>query len=305
VIVTRAPLRIPIAGGGTDFPSYYKTYGGYIIGFALDKYVYTFLHKTLDSKIRLKYSKNEVVDNPDELENKIAAEALKYFGITSNIEIATFCDVPEGAGLGGSSAFTVALVLALSKITEVKLDKYTLFAAAYEIERNKAGQSGGIQDQFFASFGGSWEVFLNEKFKKSKVDLSNLLPHLSLVYTNKTRTVLEIADTQTSRVDKGDTNMVSNLHKTKEIAYQIRESIQEDNCSKIGGLFDTHFRNKVKRDPRICSSGLLSEYESYLEDGALGGKLIGLGGGGYFLMYDGKGTPVGVDKSGAKVLYEV
>ena len=178
MIVTRAPLRIPLGGGGTDFPSYYLKYGGYILGFALDKYVHCVLHDTIDDKIRLKYSKTEVVDDVDRLENRIAAEALKWYSITKGVEVATFSDVPESSGLGGSSAFCVALVTALRHKLGLPMDKYIIFASAYDIERNKAGQPGGIQDQYFASFGGAWALELGKKFKTGKVDVSRLLPKL-------------------------------------------------------------------------------------------------------------------------------
>ena len=105
MILTRAPLRIPLGGGGTDFPSYYKKYGGIIVGFAIDKYVYCVLHNTVDGKVRLKYSMTECVEDVDKLENRVAAEALKYYSVLHGVEVATFSDVPESSGLGGSSAF--------------------------------------------------------------------------------------------------------------------------------------------------------------------------------------------------------
>ncbi|MBA7637235.1 D-glycero-alpha-D-manno-heptose 7-phosphate kinase [subsurface metagenome] len=162
MIVTRAPLRIPLGGGGTDFPSYYLKYGGYILGFAIDKYVYVVFHDTIDGKIRLKYSKNEIVEDVDKLENRTAAEALKAYGVTKGVEIATFSDVSESSGLGGSSAFCVALVVALRYKLGLSLDKQEIYQSAYDIERIKAKQPGGIQDQIFASLGGTWSITLGD-----------------------------------------------------------------------------------------------------------------------------------------------
>src|SRR4030042_313264 len=173
VIVTRAPLRIPLGGGGTDFPSYYLKYGGYVLGFALNQYVHVVVHPTRDGMIHLKYSKAEASEDVDALDNRVAAEALKWFGWKGGIEIATFSDVPEGSGLGGSSAFCVALVKALDLLTAEErgrrlMNRYEIFAAAWDIERNCAGQPGGMQDQFFASFGGGWSIELGEKFAERR-----------------------------------------------------------------------------------------------------------------------------------------
>lgn len=286
MIITRAPLRIPLGGGGTDFPGYYTRHGGYILGFALNKYVHVVLNDTIDGKIRLKYSKNETVDDVEDLENRVAAEALKTYGITRGVEVATFADVPESSGLGGSSAFCVALVIALRHKLGKEMDKYDIFQSAYDIERIKAGQPGGLQDQLFASLGGAWRTLLGDGAPQLEmVDLSKLLPRLRLVYTNTQRTNLEIAIKQTKDTEIGDQTVLDSLALTKRLGLEIEGCIKEDRLGKIGDILHTHWLNKKRRSDLISSPELDSLYSKAIRAGATGGKLLGLGGGGYFLFY--------------------
>lgn len=314
MIITRAPLRIPLAGGGTDFPGYYLKYGGFICSFALDRYVHVVLHDTIDKKVRLKYSKTEEVENIDDLKNRIAAEALKWYGYPSEfeqgIEIATFSDVPEASGLGGSSSFCVALVTALRRKLGLSLDKETIFASAYDIERNKAGQPGGIQDQYFAAHGGAQILELGEVFERENIDIRDLVSNLKLLYTGTGRANLAIAENQVSRTSKLDTSMLSNLDSVKAMGRTIVNFIRMDEYDRIGMAFDNHWEVKKLRDPSISNPTIDSLYTQALNEGAKGGKLIGLGGGGYLLMYtDGVSgnlpyIPVGIDQEGCKVCYE-
>lgn len=310
MIVTRAPLRIPLGGGGTDFPSYYLKYGGYILGFAIDKYVYVVFHDTIDGKIRLKYSKNEIVEDVDKLENRVAAEALKTYGMTKGVEIATFSDVSESSGLGGSSSFCVALVVALRHKLGLSLNKYEIFQSAYDIERVKARQPGGIQDQLFASLGGAWSATLGEDPPRLKmIDLSGLLPKLKLIYSNTTRANLEIASAQTRDTENKDGTVLESLKLTKELSQKIEKCIQEGNLDEVGRIFHAHWLNKKRRSSLISSTQLDSIYERALNNGATGGKLVGLGGGGYFLFYVPKkltgfeAVPFSIDWEGGKVIY--
>lgn len=311
MIVTRAPLRIPLGGGGTDFPGYYLKHGGYILGFAINRYVHVVLNDTIDGKIRLKYSKNEVVDDVENLENRVAAEALKSYRVIKGIEVATFSDVPESSGLGGSSAFCVALVTALRRKLGMGIDKYEIFQSAYNIERTRAGQPGGIQDQMFASLGGSWYARLgdNKDFQVDRIDLSELLPKLKLVYTNTTRTNLDIAAEQILDTQQGHKDVLDSLALTKRLGLEIGGCIKSNNLDRIGEIFQTHWLNKQKRSPLISNSELDAIYGKAMRNGATGGKLVGLGGGGYFLFYvpdklEGFDTvDFGIDWEGCKVVY--
>ena len=269
MIVTRAPLRIPLGGGGTDFPGYYLKHGGYILGFAINRYVHVVLNDTIDGKIRLKYSKNEVVDDVDELENRVAAEALKSYGATRGIEVATFSDVPESSGLGGSSAFCVALVLALRHKLGISLDKYDIFQSAYDIERIKAGQPGGIQDQLFASLGGAGYSCLGDNcLKLEPINITGLLPKLKLVYTNSTRTNLEIAVEQTRGTQESNKDILDSLALTKKLGLEIEDCIKSNNLDRIGEIFHTHWLNKKRRSNLISSPEIEAIYGRAMRDGA-------------------------------------
>jgi len=313
MILTRAPLRIPIGGGGTDFPSFYKKYGGYILGFAIQKYVYVVIHKTSDNKYHLKYSKTEVSDNLDLLENRVAAEALKFFDVPPGLEISTFSDVPESSGLGGSSSFCVALVLALRILQDKKVIPDLLFSDSYDIERRKANQSGGFQDQYFASFGGAEEInFSDIYFSCANVDsiVEGLLPHLRLVYVGNSSKRLEIAQVQDLKTKQGDQDMVNNLLSVKQIGKEIMGALIEGNYDEVGGHFRNHWESKKKRDPNITNETIDYMYNEGLKSGAVGGKLIGMGGGGYILFCGDKlngrfpSVELKLDTEGAKVLYK-
>lgn len=315
MILTRAPLRIPLGGGGTDFPSHYLKNGGFIVGFALNKHVHCVVNRTLDKKIRLKYSLNETVSYPDELKNKVAAEALKWYGIDSGIEISTFSDVPESSGLGGSSAFCVALVTALRRLLKKNLDKMEIFASAYDIERNKAAQPGGIQDQFFSAHGGSWCITLNKKgCIQDGIEVTGLLPRLYLMYAGNQRSNLDIAVRQTEKSVKKDSSTIANLKHTEKLGKDIAGTIVSRNYDKIGDIFNEHWYTKKNRDSSIVVNGLDTKLKAVMSStGCTGGKLIGLGGGGYFLLYSPRPIkqgkfkdliPVGIDYIGSTVVYE-
>jgi len=313
MILTRAPLRIPVGGGGTDFPSYYLKHGGYILGFAIDKYVHVALNETIDSKVRLKYSKNEVVDTADQLENRIAAEALKFYGIENGIEIVTFSDVPEGSGLGSSSAFCVALVAALRQFTKRDLDKEILFNEAYQIERVLAAQPGGMQDQWFAAYGGvhCFELGSNDEHVKSRsIDLQEFIERLRLIYAGGGRTDLGIAERQNEKTASLDQGMIRNLDNVKRIGFLIEDSIRKGNYDKVGRIFHHHWLNKKNRDSSITNSDINRLYELARYQGVSGGKLLGLGGGGYLLLYTNNGwkhpdeIEFSIDYEGAKVVYQ-
>ena len=249
----------------------------------------------------------------DELENRVAAEALKWYNVTKGVEIATFSDVPESSGLGGSSAFCVALVIALRRKLGLSLDeKDVTFASAYDIERNKAVQPGGMQDQFFATFGGAWSLdLLSKGFNRDRVDISNLIPHLKLIYTNSCRMNLEIARRQTLETSGNSERMVQNLDSVKALGKEVEQAICDGKPTEVGRLFREHWLLKKQRDNLISNPYLDELYDNLMSRGAVGGKLIGLGGGGYFLLvaplFDSFGLDCidfNVDTEGAKVVYE-
>ena len=324
MIITRAPLRIPLGGGGTDFPSYYKKYGGYILAFAIDLYVYVVVHPTTDELIHLKYRLNEVVSSIDEIKNEIARECIRY--VDSNIkglEISTFSDIPESSGLGGSSAFTVALLKALYELKGRVITLEDLFTDACIVERHLAGQPGGIQDQWFATYGGCHELYLESSkigqegrafnfssIRSSPVDLKDFTDNLRLVYTHEHRYNLDLAKRQDKRVQEDSGSMLLSLHRIRDLGKDIRVALEENRYSDIGKIFGVHWENKVSRDSGITTFHINNLYRRCLKAGAVGGKLLGLGGGGYLLLYTEKELEgiktmdVGLDTEGVKVLYK-
>lgn len=313
MILTRAPLRIPLGGGGTDFPSFYSVHGGYILGFAIQKYVYVVLHKTVDKKYHLKYSRNESAEELDKLENRVAAEVLKFYNVTPGIEVSTFSDVPESSGLGGSSAFCVALVLAVRQLLGMPTKENLVFEDAYDIERRKAKQPGGFQDQLISSLGGALEMeFTNVFFTSKRIDnlIEDLIPHLRLVFAGTSEKRLHIAQNQDSKTLDGDESMVSGLLTVKQLGKEIRGTLESGDYNKLGQLFNKHWISKKQRDPSITTPAIDSLYSEGLRLGAAGGKLVGMGGGGYILFcgqnLNGKLPSIGLelDKEGAKVLFQ-
>ena len=321
MILSRAPLRIPLGGGGTDFANYYKEHGGYLLGFACDLYVYVMVHSILDPVIHLKYSKNESVEcSPEgleQLENRVAAEAIKHIGLPEKggLEISTFSDVPESSGLGGSSSFTCALLVGLNALKGG--ESYTtenLFNESFHVEREAAGIPGGMQDQYFASRGGSHSVILGserleEPSGSSPVDVSQFVRNLYLVFTNRVRPNLDIATRQIEKTQESDVDMLASLQKVKEIGKLIERHIYTKNYKEIAKLFSEHWGSKMDRDPDIATPEMAEVWDRCLDAGALGGKLIGLGGGGYFLMYSERslepigGIPIKVAYTGAEIVH--
>ena len=322
MIITRAPLRIPLGGGGTDFATYYKEHGGYILGFACNLYVYVVVHSIMEPKINLKYSKNESVDcsleGLDQLSNRVAAEAIKYIGLptTGGLEIATFSDVPESSGLGGSSSFTCALLMGLNELAQK--DSYTsdkLFSDAFHVERELAAIPGGMQDQFFASKGGASTVLLgSEQWEElsgtSEIDLTEFVRNLYLVFTNKVRPNLDIATRQNEKTEQSNEDMLTSLAKVKEIGRSIENYIYAGKFREVADLFTEHWDSKMRRDPDIATEEMQAIWEDCMNVGALGGKLIGLGGGGYFLMYSEKdldsvgGLHLDINYTGTEIVHK-
>jgi len=317
MIITRAPLRIPLGGGGTDFASYYEKYGGYLLGFACDLYVYVVVHPIREPKIYLKYSKNEVVDATneglDQLENKVAAEAIRHIGLPTSggLEISTFSDVPESSGLGGSSSFTCALLVGLNTLADREpYSTEKLFSEAFHVERELASSPGGMQDQFFAAKGGANIVILGGDLEgTSTINIDNFVDKLYLVYTNETRSSLDIAVRQNEKTESLDEAMLESLNQIKVIGNKIEGFLHARSYREIADLFTEHWEAKIRRDHEIATEDMLTIWNQCFNAGALGGKLIGLGGGGYFLMYsevslvEMGGIPIRVAPNGAEIVH--
>lgn len=293
MIITRSPLRISLGGGGTDLASYYRNHGGFLIAAALDKYVYITLHRTFDPDMIIKYSRFERVATVDAIEHPIIREALKLVGSTGGyLEIASMSDIPAGTGLGSSGSFTTALLHALHTQQKRIVSKEELAEEACRIEIDLLGEPIGKQDQYIAVFGGVSCFTFNPDGKvdvrpvrASDETLTNLEDHLLLFFTGYTRSASAILKDQNDRTQSSDRSMLDNLHQVKEIGLASAAALEAGDLHGFAALMHEHWELKRKRTSGMSNSHIDDCYELARSNGALGGKVIGAGGGGFLLFY--------------------
>jgi D-glycero-alpha-D-manno-heptose-7-phosphate kinase len=293
MIVTRAPLRIPLGGGGTDLPSYYSKYGGFVLSAAINKYVYISLNRPqVDDLIRVKYSKSETVRAVDEIRHELVREALRLTGVERGIEIVSMADVPAGTGMGSSGSFLVALLRALHAFKREHVPPLQLAEEACRIEIDMVGSPVGKQDQYIAAFGGITCFDIDREgvvtvnpIRMSAHQLDELRNSLLLFYTGIERRALDILEDQKRDTMQSKEEVVESLHRTKELGLEIKEALEAGDLDRFGELMDVHWQNKKRRSTKISDPRIDRWYEVARDNGALGGKLIGAGGGGFFLFY--------------------
>jgi D-glycero-alpha-D-manno-heptose-7-phosphate kinase len=292
VIFARAPLRISLGGGGTDLPSYYTEHGGFLLAGAIDKYVYMLVHTVFQKRYRLKYSQLEEVDDVRDIRHPILRETLIRHWHGDPLEIASLADVPAGTGMGSSGAFTVCLLKALAYARSTSITPERLAEAAANIEINVLGEPVGKQDPYVAAFGGicaytfhkdgSVEV---EPLELPAETLRRLRDQLLLFYTGETRSASAILAEQDRRSRQHDQAMIDNLHRTKEMGLESRDLLVKGDLEGYAALMHEHWNHKRERSAGITSQRVDRLYSRALETGALGGKLIGAGGGGFLLVF--------------------
>ncbi len=293
MIITRAPLRITLGGGGTDLPSYYKDHGGFLIAGAIDKYVYITLHQTFEQELILKYSKLERVKGVQDLQHPIVRETLKLFEFDHpHLEITSMADIPAGTGLGSSGSFTVALIKALHAFKKNLAHRHEIAELACQIELEKLKEPIGKQDQYIAAIGG---LTCFQFHPDGKVDARplkipeearyNLEDNLLLFYTNTTRSASEILKDQDQKSQKKDSAMIDNLHWIKKLGQDSCTALEKGDLKEFAKLMDVHWEHKKARSSSISNAEINECYEFAKKNGALGGKLIGAGGGGFLMFY--------------------
>ncbi len=292
MIIVRSPLRITLGGGGTDLPSYYQENTGFLIAAAIDKYVYITLHQTFYRSLIVKYAKMEKVDRVEDLEHPIVREALKAFAIEDpHLEITSMADIPAGTGLGSSGSFTTALLKALHTSKKSIVQPSELAEQACDIEMNRLQEPIGKQDQYIAAYGGvncftfhpSGAVDVTP-LKISEATLLDLEEHLLLFYTGQTRSASQILKHQNDQSKAKNPDMLANLHFIKELAYQSQAALEKGDLVEFSRLLNVHWERKQGRSQEMTNSAINRYYQAGMASGALGGKLIGAGGGG-FLMF--------------------
>ena len=294
MIITRSPLRISLGGGGTDLPSYYEQHGGFLIAAAIDKYVYITIHKTFVPEMILKYSKVERVEHAEQIEHPIVREACALLQMDGrSLEITAMADIPAGTGLGSSGSFTTALLKALHTYKKNIVRPEEIAAQACQIELEKLHEPIGKQDQYIAAVGGltSFHFFLpNGRVEILPVEadeetLYNLQDNLLMFFTGYTRSASKILKEQNDKTRGMNSAMIENLHFVKELGVESKEAIESGNLRELARLMDVHWQRKKERSGEMSNSKINEWYEYAMANGALGGKLIGAGGGGFLLFY--------------------
>jgi D-glycero-alpha-D-manno-heptose-7-phosphate kinase len=292
MIFTRSPLRITLGGGGTDIPSYYRQHGGYLIAAAIDKYVYVTVMRPFTPGIFLKYSKLEHVDRVEDVRHPIMREAIGMLGFkTPQIEITTLADIPGGTGLGSSGSFTTALVRALYAHRRRLLHPSELARIACDIEINRLNEPVGKQDQYISAYGGvtCFTFHPDERVEARPLPLSTdtlyaLEDDLLLFFTGFSRKAGTILADQHTRTAGHDAEMLANLHEVKALAHRSGTALEQGRIGEFAEIMDEHWQHKKRRSEGMSNPQIDEWYELGRKNGALGGKLVGAGGGGFLLF---------------------
>lgn len=292
MILTRTPLRISIGGGGTDLPSYYEQHGGFVISAAIKLYVYIAIHRTFRPNYIIKYSQMETVDSIDRIQHPIIREVLQRHAIGPYIEIASMADIPAGTGLGSSGAFTVGLLRALYALKREPIPVGQLAEEACHIEIDVLREPVGKQDQYIGAYGGLVSMEFSKggavdvkPLRLSPETVNDLEDHLLMFFTGYSRSAGSVLKDQAERSQKADQAMLDNLHFTKELGYAAKAALEGGATAEYARLMDRHWRRKRQRSQGMTNDSIDRWYEIAMQSGALGGKLIGAGGGGFLLFY--------------------
>ncbi|HVO28399.1 MAG TPA: galactokinase [Candidatus Paceibacterota bacterium] len=293
MIITRTPFRITLGGGGTDLPSYYEKYGGFIFSAGINKYMYIDVNRpAADDLVRVKYSESETVNHAGEVRHRLAREILRYTGIEKNIEISSVADIPDGTGLGSSSCYAVGLLHAIHTLKRDYASLARIAEEDFEIEAGALGLPIGKQDPYLAALGGLTVLDIGKdgsvRFRKAGVSpeiADELNYHLLVFYTGKRRSADVILGEQQQGVSENKKEIVESMHYIKELGYEILEAVESGNIDEIGKRFHAHWQHKKKISAKMTNAEFDRIYDAALAAGALGGKISGAGGGGFFTFY--------------------
>jgi len=292
MIITKTPFRITLGGGGTDLPSYYTQYRGFIFAAGISKYMYISVNQPFDGLVRVKYSKSETVRHIDEVKHDIAREAMRMMGIGKGIEIVSIADIPAGTGLGSSSCYTVGLLNALHAFKREYINLFDLAEEACSLEIDILKSPIGKQDQYMAAFGGLTVLEIEKdgrvKVRKAHVSdsvIDDLNRNTLIFYTDTSRSARVILADQSKGAKEGKKHVVDSMHYIKEIGYKILEAVEKGDITNVGLLFDKHWQYKKRISTKMTNPWFDKIYNIGKENGALGGKISGAGGGGFFVFY--------------------
>jgi D-glycero-alpha-D-manno-heptose-7-phosphate kinase len=292
MIFTRSPLRITLGGGGTDLPSYYREHGGLLIAATIDRYVYVTVTRPFVPGIYLKYSQLEHVDRVEDVRHPIVREALAVLDVEPQIEITTLADIPAGTGLGSSGSFTTALLRALYAHARNLIGRVELAELACHIEMRLLGEPTGKQDPYAAVFGGltAFTFHPDDRVEARPVKMPSgalftLEDDLLLFFTGFSRRAGSILQDQQTRTQAHDAAMLNQLHEVKDIGERSLQALEAGRTAELGELFHAHWERKRQRTPGMTNPQIDEWYDLGRRNGAIGGKLVGAGGGGFLMFY--------------------
>lgn len=292
MIVTRTPLRVSFFGGGSDVEAFYSQSEGAVLSTTIDKYIRLAVQRVARPHIKVMYSEVEQVKNFEHLKHDRVRECLRHFEVNDKIEIASFADIPtKGTGLGSSSTFTVGLIQALSTYIGTNMSRYDVAELACKIEIDKCGQKIGKQDQYAATFGGFNFIRFNTKevevmpLNINRTIIDGFADNLLCFYTGQTRSASTILSDQVDKLERCDKDLMFLTKEMVDIAHTAKTELQMGRLNNVGALLDDGWRIKKKFSPGISNPVIDQMYEDAKSAGALGGKVLGAGGGGYLLLY--------------------
>ncbi len=292
MIISRAPVRFSLGGGGSDLPSYYERHGGFVVSAAIDQYIYITANRRFYEDIRLAYSETEIVPNVDSVQHRIFREALRMTGIKKQIELTSVADVPANSGLGSSSSFTVALLNALHTYQRNFVSSQRLAEEACELEMIRLAEPIGKQDQYIAAFGNVTALTIEkdgtvhvEPVPASHGVLDELQNNLVILYSGIERPAKVVLREQGERFQKPDDPAVEGMHRIKALGREVYDLLVKGDVDRFGELLHEHWTHKRRLASKVSDPRIDEHYEAARKAGALGGKLMGAGGGGFFMFY--------------------
>lgn len=327
MIVTRTPFRLSLGGGGTDLPAYYSKHGGFFISGALSSYMHIVLNDRFEPGIRVSYSKTEIVDTADQIKHPIVRETLKHLEFTDRIEIVSLADVPAATGLGSSGSFSVGLLNALCAHQKIFKTPEEIAEEACYIAMTRLHEPSGKQDEYAASLGGirSYEVSRDGKVTSKELKISpetieELEYGLMMFYTGIKRSATDILSSQRDKVQADDDGAVEKMHRIKAIGLESKKALESGDLKRFGELLHEHWVVKRGVTQGMTTDGIDRWYSLARQKGALGGKVVGAGGGGFLMLYCVEGRQqvrealaaeglveirFGFDFEGSKVIYNI
>jgi D-glycero-alpha-D-manno-heptose-7-phosphate kinase len=292
MIVSRAPVRFSLGGGGTDLPSYAREHGGFVVAAAVDKFVFVCVARRFYNNIRLAYSETEIVDSADQVKHRIFRSALQETGVLRGVELHSLADVPANSGLGSSSTFTVAVLNGLHAYKREFVPAEQLAREACHIEIDLLKEPIGKQDQYIAAYGGISAMTFNqdgtvdvERLPLREEVIDELESNLIIYYSGIERAASTVLKEQAKAITENKDAAVERMHRIKALGYDTRRILLSGDVDAYGEMLHEHWTNKRKLASNMADSTIDEHYEAARNAGAIGGKLMGAGGGGFFMFY--------------------